>query len=243
MPGDTPISFQPSRPTLLLFDVDGTLIRSGGAGIRAFNGAFEAVMGWKNALGGISPAGMTDSGIAERVARSRLGRAFTAAEQAALFSRYLTDLPKSLDASEKFRVLPGIPEFLKRHHGRPRIWMGLGTGNLETGARIKLEHAGLAHFFDFGGYGSDAVERAEVLRLAAARGAALARRPLSACQVVVIGDTPNDVASGKTIGARTLAVATGPFSVKELSACAPDAAVGTFRASRSLRNFWKILEA
>jgi phosphoglycolate phosphatase-like HAD superfamily hydrolase len=99
--------------------------------------------------------------------------------------------------------------------------VGLGTGNLRDGARLKLSRVGLHERFAFGGFGSDHEARDALLRVGAERGAGTLRAPLSACRVVVIGDTPRDVAAAQAIGAECLAVATGPFSVDALAACGP----------------------
>lgn len=218
-----------TKPWVLLFDVDGTLIRTGGAGIRAMRRGFMEVLGWPDALTNVSLAGMTDMGIAHQEGRRHLGRMLTPEELEAAFARYLVCLREELDAAADFRVLPGVREFLAARHLDPRFLLALGTGNLEAGARIKLEHADLMKFFVCGGYGSDALLRPDVLRAGVRRAEALLGAPVAPERVIVIGDTPLDVAAGQAVGARTLAVATGPFAVEVLresgaSAVAPDLA-------------------
>ena len=216
-------------PLLLLFDVDGTLIRTDGAGVRAFNRGFLEVMGWENALGTFSPAGMTDMAIAQRVARWFRGTDLEPEEMRRVFDRYLELLPVELSGSGSgYRVLAGIRPFLEKYSHGGELLIGLGTGNLELGARLKLRHGGLEAFFKFGGYGSDAQNRAELLAVGIGRGEALAGGSIPRERVVVIGDTPLDVAAGHAVGAKTLAVATGPFKVAELKACGPDAVVSDF---------------
>lgn len=229
-----------TSPLVLLFDVDGTLIRTGGAGVRAMNRGFEAVMGWPDALHRLSLAGMTDMGIAHLVSRRR-GRNLTPEEMESVFARYLDCLREELAAAADFRILPGIREFLEEHRERAEVLLGLGTGNLETGARVKLEHARLFHYFRCGGYGSDAVERAEVLQTGVRRAAALLGGPVPAGQVVIIGDTPLDVRAGRNIGARTLAVATGPFTVAELADSGADGVVESFADRDGVRRFFEKL--
>ena len=99
--------------------------------------------------------------------------------------------------------------------------LGLGTGNMREGARIKLGHAGIYHRFSFGGFGDDSIDRPEILAAGAQRGAAHLGLPLPACRVVVVGDTPKDVAAAQAIGAECIAVATGMHSVAELEAHRP----------------------
>ncbi len=199
-------------PFLLLFDVDGTLLRTDGAGLRAFNRGIEEAMGWTGALAGVSLAGMTDSAIVDSVSRRFQGRPLSAPEREKIYSRYLAALGPELARSEGYRILPGVRDFLRACHGRPHLLLGLGTGNLETGARLKLERGGLNHFFPFGGFGSDAEQREDLLRIAVRRGEARWNRTVPEDHVIIIGDTPRDVSAGKIIGAKTLGVATGPFS-------------------------------
>ncbi len=222
---------------MFLFDVDGTLIRTNGAGVRAFNRGLQPTLGSDEALADISPAGKTDIGIAQEAARRRLGRELTAGELETVFTRYLACLQEELDRAAGFRVLPGIREFLEARIGEPRTLLGLGTGNLEAGARLKLSRGDLNRFFRFGGYGSDSPDRAELLRLGKARGETLAGRTLAARRVIVVGDTPLDVLAGKAIGARTLAVATGPVSAGQLAVSGADAVLESFADAAGLERF------
>ena len=222
-------------PLLLLFDVDGTLIRTDGAGVRAFNRGFQDVMGWENALGTFSAAGMTDMAIVHRVARWFRGSDLEPEEMQNVFDRYLALLPDELSGSGSgYRVLPGIQPFLEKYSHDGNILIGLGTGNLERGAQIKLKHGGIDAFFKFGGFGSDALTRAELLGVGVARGETLAGGPIPRERVVVIGDTPLDIAAGRALGAKTLAVTTGPFKAGELQAHAPDAVVADFTETQLL---------
>ncbi|MBN1595118.1 HAD hydrolase-like protein [candidate division FCPU426 bacterium] len=214
--------------TLFLFDVDATLIRTGGVGLRVMSRAFEEIMGWQDALAGISMAGRTDPSIAQEVSRQRRGKDMTAPELETVWARYLELLRQQLQEADTYRVLPGIPEFLRKISGQAGFALGLGTGNLEAGARIKLERADLNKYFPFGGFGSDAVERAEVLRIGVSRGERYLGRSLTNRQIVIVGDTPHDIAAGKELAARTLAVATGPYSLEQLAAFQPDLAIQDF---------------
>jgi phosphoglycolate phosphatase-like HAD superfamily hydrolase len=131
---------------------------------------------------------------------------------------YLDALADEMPTSKGFVVHPGVRELLDALNARDDVAVGVGTGNLREGARIKLEHAGIHHHFLFGGYGCDHELRPEIIRLAAERGAAHLGRPLDACRVVVIGDTPRDVEAARAVGAETLAVETGGISSDVLRA-------------------------
>lgn len=222
---------------LLLFDIDGTLVRTGGAGMRAFSRSLAEHFGWDNALEAVSPAGKTDRSIAQEVARVRLGRELTAAETTRVFSRYLALLRTELATADGFRVLPGIRAFLERESRRARHVLGLATGNLERGARLKLEPLGLQRFFPFGGFGSDAEVRADVVRIAIARGEASAGRRFARERIVIVGDTPLDVAAADVVGVRSLAVATGPHGMDALRAAGADCVVPDFTAIETIDAF------
>jgi phosphoglycolate phosphatase len=215
-------------PLVLLFDLDGTLVRTGGAGVRAFERGFGEALGWPGALDGLSMAGRTDPGIAQAAALRRIGRELTETELGSVFAHYLACLPEELAATPGYRVLPGIREFLEAHARDPLTLLGLGTGNLEAGARLKLVRGGLEGYFTFGGYGSDARERPDVLRAAVRRAEARLGGRVPPERVVVIGDTPLDAAAGRAIGARTLCVATGPFTCAALAAGPADVVVPDF---------------
>ncbi|WP_044235731.1 HAD family hydrolase [Chondromyces apiculatus] len=206
------------RPTVLLFDIDGTLISSGGAGRRSFEKAVLRATDRRDACN-FSFAGMTDRSIA-RTALTNAGYEVTEEKIAALIEGYLGFLAEELPSSQCV-VHTGIAEALDAVSGQEGVAVGLGTGNVHPGARLKLGRVGLFERFGFGGFGSDHEVRPELLRIGAARGAALLGAPMEACRVVIIGDTPKDVAGAKEIGAESIAVATGQYSVDELLACAP----------------------
>jgi phosphoglycolate phosphatase len=161
--------------------------------------------------------GMTDRAII-RGGLERVGLPADDATIDKICSTYLDALADEMPTSKGFVVHPGVRELLNALTQRDDVVLGLGTGNLREGARIKLAHAGIHHHFLFGGYGCDHELRPEIIRLAAERGAAHLGRPLDACRVVVIGDTPRDVEAGRAIGAETLAVETGGIPNDELRA-------------------------
>ena len=207
---------------ILLFDLDWTLIYTGGAGVRALDSAFERLFKIPQAMKKISPDGKTDPAICREMIRVILKREPEGGEIERLCRGYLDQLAKEIPASPGYRILPGIPALLDALAPRENILMGLGTGNLEEGARIKLARADFMKYFRFGGFGSDAEERPLVLRKGVERGEALAKKAIGPRDVVVIGDNIRDVQAGKAIGATTVAVATGPMTYEELAKTSPD---------------------
>ncbi len=160
---------------------------------------------------------MTDRAII-RGGLERVGLASDEATIDAICATYLAALADEMPRSEGFRVHAGVETVLETLAGRDGIAVGLGTGNLREGARMKLEHARLHHHFAFGGYGCDHESRPAIVRIAAERGAAHLRVALETCRVVVIGDTPRDVEAAIAIGADTVAVETGGISASTLRA-------------------------
>lgn len=209
---------------ILLFDLDGTLLLTGGAGLRALDRAFRELHGLQEAGRGIPFRGRTDLSIIRDIVERKLRRPIQPNEAGAICAHYLRYLEEEVERSATYRVLPGVPELLTLLAARGDCLLGLGTGNIETGARIKLARADLNRFFAFGGFGSDAEDRVEVLRRGVARGQARRARGGAdgPAQVVVIGDTHLDVESGRALGARTVAVATGGESPAALAEAGPD---------------------
>lgn len=208
---------------VLLFDLDGTLLLTGGAGRRAMEQAFEAVCGASDVLRGFSFGGMTDHLIV-RTALRGIGRPDDATTISAVLDAYLERLPDEVERSEAYRVLPGVQGLIESLHTVPGIALGLGTGNVRRGAMCKLARCGLDRFFAFGGFGCDHEDRVELLRAGARRGAAALGRSLEDCEVVVIGDTPRDVSAARDLGARCVGVGTGGHSPEELRGLGADQA-------------------
>jgi phosphoglycolate phosphatase len=218
------------RPTVLLFDIDGTLLSAGGAGRRALERAFARRCGTVAPLRDVRFNGMTDPGIV-RAGLERLERAVDAHLVGAILDDYVALLAAELAATPGFQVYPGVASLLDALAVRDGVAVGLGTGNVRRGACLKLERAGLHGHFAFGGFGSDHEDRVELLRIGVARGAARLSRAAHACRAVVIGDTPLDVAAARAIGAASLAVATGGCSVEELHAAGATWAVADLTAA------------
>ena len=213
------------RPTVLLFDVDGTLVTTCGAGRRAVERAFELRHGTKAALP-LSFGGMTDKAIV-RNGLLALGRPFADeaaldAEMEATLAFYLEVLADEV-AHTRIRIHEGMERAMDMAEARPEVALGLGTGNMRKGAAIKLGRVGIYHRFTFGGFGDDSIDRPTLLMAGARRGAAKLGAAIEDCRIVVIGDTPKDVASAKAIGADSVAVATGMHDVAELRSCEPTA--------------------
>lgn len=208
---------------LLLFDVDGTLTDSAGLTRTALELAAFELYSVENSTRGITAYGQTDRNIFDQmVANNNLpidaGREFTRFSQV-----YLKHLKSMLFASDKPRLHLGVRELLERLRQEKDLYLALGTGNVEGGARLKLERHGLNGYFPVGGFGSDNPVRAELLFIGLKKASAHYGIPFRSSDVWVIGDTPNDVHSGQKIGANTIAVATGFFSPVKLASCRPTA--------------------
>ncbi len=220
-------------PTILLFDIDGTLLTTGGAGARAIVRALEASA--VPIATRFSFAGMTDRAIVRRYLEAA-GEAPSEARIDALLDGYLTHLVDEVNRApaDGYRLHDGMLAALDAAERRPATAVGLGTGNIERGARIKLERAGVSQRFAFGGFGCDSEDRAELLLAGAERGAARLGTPRARCRVVVIGDTPRDIAAAKAIGADSLAVATGSYDLEALGRHRPTWAFASLAATGAL---------
>lgn len=201
------------RPIIALFDIDGTLISAGGAGRRAVElalGEVFAQLDVEFSLDSVEFAGRTDPWIV----RTALGRYGVNAEDALIdevLQRYVAHLPRELELASAFEVLPGVLGLLTELSQREDVVLGLGTGNTKLAAYAKLARGGLDAFFSFGGFGSDHSDRAELLRTGLNRGLEKTGASRGEAKVVVIGDTPHDVAAAHAIGADCVAVSTGGY--------------------------------
>jgi phosphoglycolate phosphatase len=202
-------------PPVVLFDVDGTLIDSGGAGARSWAHAFDKLYGVPADIGSHSEAGETDPVVARKTFEASVGREPMEAELARLFAAYLLRLSEEVRTSEGYRVLEGVEDLLFRL-SEGGTMLGLVSGAMEGAARVKLSRADLNRFFVFGGYGSDSDERTMLTRVAIDKAAMLHGHDITPDRVFVVGDTPLDVEAARAAGAVPVAVASGRFSVEDL---------------------------
>jgi phosphoglycolate phosphatase len=210
-------------PKVLLFDIDGTLVLTGRAGVRAMNRACEQVFGHSNALDGVAVAGRTDSIILHDALRA-IGHEMDEDLFARLRDAYVTLLREEilLPGEGTKAVLPGVAGLLDALRARPDVFLALLTGNFEEGARIKLEHFDLWRYFKCGAFGDDAADRNALVPFALDRARACGLDAIAPEDVFVVGDTPHDVACARAVGAVPVGVATGSFSVADLRGSGAD---------------------
>jgi phosphoglycolate phosphatase len=223
---------------LLLWDIDGTLIASGGAGMRALSVALKNVFGIDGSLADIDFAGRTDRWIIGEVFK-KFGLPATEENFARYFEGYVTALPSEL-ANPNARVLPGVEQVLKAAAAHGNIAQGLLTGNMRRGAQVKLAHHGLWEHFPFGAFADDSEHRNDLGPHALRRARDHHRTEFAAANVWVIGDTPHDIACGKVIGARTLALATGGYSIDQLRAHTPTVVLENLQDTPSVLSLFAV---
>lgn len=198
----------------VLFDIDGTLLDSGGAGMRSLDLAFREVFSIEEAFMNVQMAGKTDL----QIIREACVVHNISADNGFLplvLSSYLKNLRNEINRGDK-KLKPGIPKLLEDLSSSSLCSLGLLTGNIEEGAKVKLSSLGIDHYFITGGFGSDADDRNLLLPIAADRFTRLTGRQLEYCDCIVIGDTPLDVSCSKPYGAFSVAVASGPYTEEEL---------------------------
>lgn len=209
-------------PKLLLFDIDGTLLNSGGAGKRAMNQAFEVIWGIRDALEGVDLAGRTD----EEIFRNALKKYHPELNSEVLANfkkQYFALLPDEINyrSPDKF-LYPGVPELLSTIRQHPSLVCGLLTGNWQHSARIKLSALGIQDFFALGAYADDSADRNELVPFALARMEQSHGYRLDPQSVYVIGDTPFDVACAQRHHAVAVAVASSSYSMEQLRMTGPE---------------------
>ena len=208
----------------VLFDIDGTILVTGGAGGAAWQRAFAELHGVEANVAEHTDAGMTDPEIAAIIFREVIGREGSAEERARAIAGYLRHLPDTVAESKGYTVMPGIEALLDRLIDAG-VLLGLVTGNVEAAAHVKLSRANLNRFFSFGGYGSDSADRTEVTEAALRRAALVSGGALGDGECFAVGDTPRDVRAGHGAGIRVVGVATGSYSVAELADSGADWAI------------------
>jgi phosphoglycolate phosphatase len=206
---------------LLLFDIDGTLLRAEDATRHAINESFQSLFSIQESLQDMSFFSWTDLGLFREAAVKLIGRPFNDGEYAAFTKIYTVRLHGQLQTC-KFYLMPGIAELLPHLSAREDIILGLETGNIESAAWLKLKRGNIDGFFKFGGFGSDSVDRAELIKKGIERACALEQCVIPAENIFVIGDAPYDISAGKKIGVNTIAVGTGISDQEKVLAEKPD---------------------
>lgn len=205
----------------VLFDVDGTLIRTGGAGAKAFELALASEFGVRGCVERVAFAGRTDLSLVRELF-SLWGIQWNEENRQRFFRSYLSWLPRVLPQHNGM-ALPGAVKFLDYLESRtPRPLIGLLTGNIQKGAEIKLLFYGLWHRFQMGAYGDEHEDRSEIASIALKRVREILGSEILPQEILIVGDTPHDIACAKYIGARSLAVTTGGASRSKLADCQPD---------------------
>ena len=208
----------------VLFDIDGTLLHTGGAGAEAWQRAFRELYEVEANIEEHTHAGMTDLEIAEIVFREVMGRDGSDVERAEAIGCYLGHLADAVAESEGYFVILGIEELLPRLVEQG-ILLGIVTGNIESAAHIKLARGDLNKYFAFGGYGSDSRSRTALTKKALERGGEVSGATLDRDQTIAVGDTPRDVKAGHGAGIHVVGVATGSYSVDQLKDSGADWAI------------------
>lgn len=225
---------------VVLFDIDGTLIKAGGAGRKALNRAVSKLYGFPNVCSTFSLAGRMDLENFRLAFLNATGRKPSPKEIQEIESAYLEFLPGEVSRAVKLGIydeIAGVSRLVRALAHRNDVLLGLGTGNVEQGARIKLEPSGLLDYFQFGGYGRDAVSRVQMLRVAVRRGEAWIGRKIPPSHVRAIGDTPRDVQAGRRAGFCTGAVLDGFGDEEAIRRARPDFLAKDFRQTRRWLNW------
>jgi len=214
---------------IALFDIDGTLLDSGGAGRRAFVAALQSVLGREVPQEPYDFAGKTDRAILQALLERSGVRDPDHALEACIMESYLDHLDVELARASSGGLYPGVAALLDALHGDPEFRVGLLTGNIERAAHKKLSHFGIERYFAFGAYGSDETDRDRLVGIARERARRMEGSPaVWDPRIVLVGDTPLDVRCARSGGVRILAVATGLFEESILAGCLPDALVTDF---------------
>lgn len=218
------------RPRLVLFDIDGTLLSSKGAGGRALKGALKETFGRLGSIDDYSFAGRTDPQIVlDLMKRTGFQEGFIRERMTLVFELYLQRLREEIRKGPPPTLFPGVLSLLEGLKSDGRAILGLLTGNIEGGAKIKLEALNLQDYFSIGAYGSDAEERNRLPLIALQRARRKSNDHLDKEDIVIIGDTPLDVKCAAGVGARSIAVATGVVGREKLEASGADYLFNDFR--------------
>ena len=239
MSGCKPLLNNTDMANIYLFDLDGTILRTGGAGHQTFVEALSELTDRAEEALDFSFSGLTDPIIIRRGLQNAgidpKPELFDTVRRA-----YLERLGPNLEHANNFRIFSGAVQMARRLRNHSNfgesLTIGVGTGNFAEGAATKLATADLSDLFDFGGFGSDAHDRADILQAGVAKGANRLDLSPDEAAPVIIGDTPKDVRAGAEIGATTIAVTTGDYSENQLAAENPDEVVRDLEKSTVLQN-------
>ncbi|GAC1503868.1 MAG: HAD family hydrolase [Vulcanimicrobiaceae bacterium] len=214
------------KPQAILFDIDGTLISTGGAGARSWRAAFRELCDVEADRGQYTDGGMTDPDVGRLTFEKVMNREPSDDEMERLLAGYVRHLPAEVKASQGYKVMPGVEALLRKLSTQP-LALGITTGGLEPAARIKLARADLNQFFSFGGFGSDSSDRTELTLRAMERASDLLGYTVEPANVLVVGDTPKDIAAAHGASAVGVGVATGKYSVQQLQECGAEYVLNT----------------
>jgi len=207
---------------LLLFDIDGTLMLSGGAGVRAMSEAFRRMYGIAGAFDGVNLAGRTDTSILRDACR-QYGFIHDEKSELAFKELYAALLPEEWQKPTGVKkLMPGVRPLMDSLQGRPGVILGLLTGNWQISGRIKLRFFGLDEYFPFGAFADDSERREELVPFAVSRCSDLYGWTPQGSEIFIIGDTPSDILCARPHGARTVAVAAAHYGIEDLAAFDPD---------------------
>jgi phosphoglycolate phosphatase len=204
-----------SEYQVILFDIDGTLIITGGAGAESWRRAFDELYGIPADIGEFTDTGMTDPDVGRKTFEAVIHRKPTRAEFSKLLERRLHYLYSAVADSKDYRVLDGVEELLPQLIDEGYL-LGIVTGNVEAAAHVKLHRAKLNRFFSFGGYGSDSTDRGKLTKIALQRASLVFGEPVSADECLAVGDTPHDAVGAHAAGIKCVGVASHNFSVDQL---------------------------
>jgi phosphoglycolate phosphatase len=203
------------KPLAVLFDIDETLVHTGGSGGRSWTAAFQDLYGIPADIGAHTSSGETDPEVGRKTFEAELGREPSSEEMSRLFARYLWHLADDIRVSEGYRVETGADDLLRKL-AEAGVVLGVISGAMEGAARTKMEPGRLGRYFVFGGYGSDSPNRDAATRAAIRKASLLVGHDLAPDEVFVVGDTPHDISSAHAAGALGIGVATGHFTVDQL---------------------------
>jgi phosphoglycolate phosphatase len=224
----------PDDLVAILFDIDGTLISTGGAGATSWRLAFDELYGIPADIGKFTDTGMTDPDVGRKTFEAVMHRKPERKEFATLLERRLHYLHQAVEESEGYSVLPGVEELLPRLMEDGYL-LGLVTGNVEAAAHIKLHRARLNRYFSFGGYGSDSDDRGELTRISLRRASLVYGEGVEPEQAIVVGDTPLDVKTAHEAGIRAVGVGSHHFDVEQLRDAGADWAIASLEEGLPLR--------